>query len=672
VQPGDTYVRLKPHAPTVVPGLAVVALMLIWAVHNGGYDEESWYWGTLAALGIFGATMLLLGRRGLRLRRASLIAIGLFALYTAWSYLSIAWAQSPGDALAGSDKTLLYLLVFTLLIVLPWTPRGALVALLTFVIGVGVIGIVLLFRLAAHDHVGALVIEGRLAAPTGYFNATAALFMMDALAATLLASRRELPGILRGLLAAFACSGLQLALIVQSRGWLFTLPLVALATIVVAPDRLRVAATAVIPVVGALVPIRRLLDVFQSENGTALAHASARAGQAGLLICVAVFVIGTLAAWGDGLNRAPSLSRARRRLIGSALSIVAVVAMSASFVALTHGHPFKFISRQWNGFSHVETNFSHTSHFGDVGSGRYDFWRVSLDAVLAHPIGGLGQDNFADYYVVHRHTGEETSATHSLELRLLAHTGVVGFVVFVAFLVAALRLAIRGRRRPDALARGVAGAALIPLVVWVIYGSIDWFWEFPALSAPALGFLAVAASLGASESAARTTPARTRPARVRPIPRAVAPLAGAVALIVGVVVVGMPYLSQREVSLASNISNTNPTAALHDLKIAAQLNPLDSAPGRLAGTIALENAEYSVAEQRFRQSISRERLGWFSWLGEGLAASALGQRQQAHADFVTANSINSRQPAVQEALARVYSRAPLTSAQAFKLLVVVD
>ena len=56
-----------------------------------------------------------------------------------------------------------------------------------------------------------------------------------------LAARRELPGPLRGALIAFACAGLQLAVIVQSRGWLFTLPLVAIVAIVVVPDRLRVA-----------------------------------------------------------------------------------------------------------------------------------------------------------------------------------------------------------------------------------------------------------------------------------------------------------------------------------------------------------------------------------------------------------------------------------------------
>ena len=65
-----------------------------------------------------------------------------------------------------------------------------------------------------------------------------------------------------------------------------------------------------------------------------------------------------------------------------------------------------------------------------------------LDAFLAHPIGGLGQDNFADYYVSRRRTDEEPAWTHSLELRLLAHTGLVGFLLFAAFLVAAIAAAM--------------------------------------------------------------------------------------------------------------------------------------------------------------------------------------------------------------------------------------
>ena len=279
MQPIRLPARLRPHTVALVPGLIAVALFVLWAVHDGGYDSDTWYWGALLVLALLVASLAGLGARLGGLPRAAKLGLALFTLYVAWSYLSITWAASPGDALQGSNRALLYLVVFALMLALPWTPEGALLALLTFTIGVGVTGIVLMFRLASGSHVGSLVIEGRLSAPTGYFNATAALFTIGALLATGLACQRRLPGPLRGLLVAFACSGLQLALIVQSRGWLFTLPLVVIAVILVSTDRLRLAAAAIIPLVGALLPLHRLLDVYQAGQGLALTHAAEKAGQ---------------------------------------------------------------------------------------------------------------------------------------------------------------------------------------------------------------------------------------------------------------------------------------------------------------------------------------------------------------------------------------------------------
>ncbi|MGA8721588.1 MAG: O-antigen ligase family protein, partial [Solirubrobacteraceae bacterium] len=434
---GQIPARLKPHAVALIPGGITVALMLVWAVHDGGYDEDTWYWGALTLLALFTTIVIARGVAATRVSRAGLIALGAFALYVAWSYLSITWAQSPGDALTGSNRALLYLLVFATMLVLPWTARGALLALLVFAIGVGIVAIVLLFRLAGPDRVDGLIIGGRLAAPTGYFNSTAALFTIEALVAIALAARRELPAALRGLLIAFACAALQLGVIVQSRGWLFTLPLVAIVAIVILPDRLRVAAVAVLPVAGAALPVHRLLAVYDNATGAGLNHAAARAGQAALLICAAEFVLATLLAWAESRIPAPRLTVVQRRTLGTIVTALAVAAVAVGSVAATHGHPVRFIERQWNGFSQPQTT-STGSHFTDVGSGRYDFWRVSLDAFLAHPIGGLGQDNFDDYYVRHRHTGQEPSYTHSIELRLLAHTGIVGFVLFVTFIVAAI------------------------------------------------------------------------------------------------------------------------------------------------------------------------------------------------------------------------------------------
>ena len=138
------------------------------------------------------------------------------------------------------------------------------------------------------------------------------------------------------------------------------------------------------------------------------------------------------------------------------------------------------------------------------------------------------------------------------------------------------------------------------------------------------------------------------------------------------VVLAFPYLSAHEVQVASRASATSSSAALDDLRLAAKLNPLSSDPGRLAGAIALRNGRWTLALRQFRNSLSAEPGGWFSWLGAGLAESALGEPEQAHRDFVVAKRINARQPAVQDALQRVFSKSPLTSDEAFKLLVLLQ
>jgi hypothetical protein len=667
--------------PAVLPGTIGIVLMLLWAEHDGGYDQDTWYWGALVLLAVLAASAVRVGP-SLPLRRRAKWAIALFALYVLWSYASIAWAGSPGDALDGSNRALLYLIVFSLFAILPWTPEGALAMLVAFALGVGAIALAVMYRLAAADQVSRLVEDGRLIAPTGYFNSSVALFMTAALLATALSVRRELAAPIRGLLIASACLDLQLALIGQSRGWLFTLPLVLIFSLAIVRNRFRTAAAALIPTVATVVPIGLLLKVFQASTAAALDHAAARAGRAGLLIFAVAFFVGTLIAWADALVPHPDFSaRARKSLAAALITIAASGAVAGAFVA-THGEPLQFVERQWNGFSHGQTGGG-SSHFATVGSHRYDVWRVALDAFVANPIGGLGQDNFDNYYVIHRRSDEEPAWPHSLEMRLLACTGIVGFLLFVGFLIAALRGAVRvvrSSRRPapgtrDLLGPAVCAIALLPLVDWLLHGSVDWFWEMPALGAPALGFLGMAVALdrpagvAGNNAAADLAPrAAMEPGRTWRRPACLT--VGGLAMITAVAALGFPYLSVREVSTASDLQASNPGAALSDLKLAAQLDPLNAEPGRLGGTIALDDGLFSQAEQFYQQSIDRDPGGWLAWLGKGLAASALGDSATATQALTVAVSINKQEPASRLALERVNTTHPLSPRKALAMIVI--
>jgi Flp pilus assembly protein TadD len=211
----------------------------------------------------------------------------------------------------------------------------------------------------------------------------------------------------------------------------------------------------------------------------------------------------------------------------------------------------------------------------------------------------------------------------------------------------------------------MAGIALLPLIVWLIHGSVDWFWEMPALSAPALAFLAMAGALTEEGNAvAASAPARQGRART-----AVVAACGIAAFVAAVIVLSFSYLSVREVSIGSDLRGSNPTQALAHLQTAADLNQYDSEPARLAGTTALQTGSYEEALARFGQATARQPGGWFSWFGAGLAASELGEPAVARHNFEVAKSLNRSQLVIKDALARVDSPTPMTPQQGLDELV---
>ncbi len=661
--------RLRTEGIVLVPALAVVALLVYWAAHGGGYAATTWEPSALVVLGLLAATVVGLGLDRIRLSRPAAIALGALAAYTAWSYLSIAWAATPGEALDGANRTLLYLLLFALFAILPWRTWTALTALSAYALGIGGLAVVTLARIGSAGAVASLFIEGRLSEPVGYVNGTAALFLVGAVVSMALAARRELPVGLRAPLLALATASLQASVLPESRGWLFALPIVLVLAVALVPGRVRFVLWMLPPIAGTLVALPALLDVYArideadgvAASRRALVDAGAHASTVALVASAVVLAAGLLLALADRRTTvSASVARGANRVAVGLAVAAAVVGVAAGLVA-THGRPDRTIADYWERSNGYQTIAAGESRFALAGSNRPDFWRASLDAVAAHPIGGLGQDNWGDFYLRHGRSDEQPRWTHSLELRLLAHTGVAGFLLFAGFLVAALVAALRGRRRTPTLAAAAAAVACLPAVVWFVHGSVDWFWEIPALSGPAFAFLALAGALMCQEGSAGTpsTAPWTRLARA---------LAGAglgLLALLAAAALALPYLAAREVTAAGAGWRADPTRAFEQLDRAASLNPLSSRPALVAGTIALELREPAAAERRFSQALERSGDDWFAYFGRGLAASALGERDRARGSYQQARRLDPREPLLRDALDRVGGRHPLTASEAF-------
>ncbi len=278
-----------------------------------------------------------------------------------------------------------------------------------------------------------------------------------------------------------------------------------------------------------------------------------------------------------------------------------------------------------------------------LGSNRYDFYRVAFDEFVAHPLVGIGADNFAEAYLAHGRSNETPHYPHSVELRTLADTGAVGALLAVVGLGAALVACWRAlARNPDPLARGVAAAAVAGFAYWVVHGSLDWLWEFAGLGAPAFALLGLGCALAPRGALVRAGPRGWRgrwPAAT-----------GALLALAAVVSFTAPWLSELQVQSAARLWVRAPQQAYARLDSAARLNPLGDEPYVVAGSIALRLGEVGRADHEFALALQRTPGDAYATLERGAIASAQGRRREALVLLERAARLNPRDPLTREAL----------------------
>ncbi len=663
-----------------VPMAPILALLTWWTVDGGGYDATKWLPGTVVAVALLALVLVLRPRDAPGLPRPLALALAGLGGLVAFSYLSIAWADAPGAALQGSHRVLLYAAIAATSALLPWTAGTVTVAVGWLVGAAGLAAAVALIKLHGATSTVGLFVDARMSFPTGYQNATAALFTMAGVPAVMLASRRELPLLLRPALLAIATACECLALTSVSRGWLFTLPIVVLVTIVIVPRRVRFVVFAV-PVAIAVAAISHpALQAYRAGRGRELSVAAPDVARAAhhlpgpiLIATLAVAAVGLALAVAD---RAVTLGEARERALRRAALAGAVVALLAGAgvgVAVAHD-PLGAPSRAWKSFTRKDAKPDQPgkSRFSELGSSRYDFWRVALDEFERHPIAGIGQDNFAQPYLALRHSSQEPRWTHSIELRALTHTGIVGAALLLAAL-GGLAWGVATARRNGPAAGQAAVIAALPGVVWLVHGSVDWLWEFPALSGWALVLAAGGAALAGRPAGRAAPPAPAsgdadgdQPNASGGRRRVLGAAVGLVALAL-MVLPALDWVAERDVELAQRQWPRDPFAALHRLDRAARLDP-SARPRLVQGLIAAQIGDEPRAVAAFRAAHEREPHDWYALFNLGLLASQMKTTDTARTFLRDALRQDPRDTVVREAVKRVDTSHPMTFEEAASLL----
>lgn len=651
-------IRAAGFGVELIPGALALALFVVWALTEGGFEPTAWYPGALFVAGLLVAIAVPLARRAPLPPRLSLLAIAAFAAFTVWGFISIVWADAPGDAWDGSNRTLLYLTVFALFALPAWRPASAAALLGAFSVAIAAVGVVVVVDASSSADPTLSFIHGSLAEPTGYHNATAALLCGAVFGALALASRREAPWAVRGLLLASATVLVEISLLAQSRGSLIAFPIATAVYLIAMPQRSRAIVAALPVAAAAALAAPTLLDVYPAadDGDPAAAAALDDALRAIGLSFVAVLGLGTLAAFADSRLRPPEgVSRAGRWAVASlaAAGLVAAVAVALNAT----GDPVDWADERWEEFKagEQEGTLADSRFAGGLGTNRYDFWRVALNEARDRPLTGSGIESFAVDYVRERRSDEEPLHPHSLPIRIVSQTGLVGALLFASFLVLAVAAAVRARARAGAgLAAAIWAGAIASFAYWFVHSSADWLWAFPALTAPALAWLALAGRLEGVDGPGGDPKPETR-SRV-----------GALAIIATVVLAlavaasyALPWTAARDVERAAASWGANPEAAYERLDRARDLNPLSDRADLVAGAIAVRLDDLAGAREAFGRALDRRPEAWYPLLMLGAIDAVEGERAAAIAHLDESRRANPRDPLVRSVLADVRRDRPV-------------
>jgi tetratricopeptide (TPR) repeat protein len=579
---------------------------------DGGFQTGTWYAAGLWLVLLL-AVLLVTLPAPRRPPAPLLAAVGLLAAYAAWSYLSIGWAEQKAMAWEGANRTAFYAVVLALLSLWPLRARAAAWVVGAFAVGIAVVGAVELLQALAADDPRAWFLSSRFAQPVGYVNGNTALWTAAFWPCLVLGSRREVAPPLRALLMGAAVLLAGLALMGQSRGWFFSLPIVAIIYLVLSRDRVRALLWLLGAGVAAAATAPLAFDLYDALGdgtgiGAALDSTATAIAVAAAVTALVTFVIAHA-------ERRMPVPRKVVQASGRALrgAVIAAVVFAIVLGLAGVGDVGSRLDTAWSDFKRGAEPDTRGTRFGTaLGSNRYDFWRVGLGEFADRPIAGIGADNFQLVYARERRSPEEARYPHSLPVRVLSQTGLVGAALLLGALAAAVATVAVTARRRRAVGSAAAVAGIVSCLYWVVHGGVDWLWEFAGLGATAFALLGIALALRPR------TPARAGwrgQALLGSRPAVAAVGVGAMLLCLAF---GAPWLSGRLADNAARTWQADSDAAFRDLDRAAALNPLSEQPNLLAGAIALRLGDADRARAEFADALERQPSDHYALLELGM------------------------------------------------------
>jgi hypothetical protein len=342
------------------------------------------------------------------------------------------------------------------------------------------------------------------------------------------------------------------------------------------------------------------------------------------------FVLGAGAAFAAAwfLHYRPGPER-ERLLLRAATGVAIACVLAGVIVVSASGNPLGGTTSVGSG----------PSRLGESSlNNRWGWWKEAWHGFTAEPLGGTGAGSFELVHRKFRDSSVDVLETHDLPLQFASETGIVGLVLWIGAMGAALLGAWRALGRLEGDEREAALALGLVVPAFLVHGLLDYDWDFVALAGPLLfviGFLLAAGR------------APVRVGRHYAWVAAVVLVAWA-----GLYSIAAPRIAAARVDDAySQIERGRLEQAASSAKSAHSLNPLSIAALQAWASVEEDTGKLARARELYAQAVDLQPLNWASWYQLGLYdREVLGHDDAARRELMRARQLDPHNCQVLKAL----------------------
>jgi hypothetical protein len=610
--------------------LVVLIFAGVYAAFNNGatsIPQESRLQVGIAATGLVCGLGVAAG--GLRAGRTMLAwsGVALLSGFALWSMLSALWSAAPDESWIAANRAIAYAVVTAVAIAAAAStrdaPRGV-------AIGIGAASL-----LVALYALGGKIIPGlhfasfdlnpgddfsRVREPIGYWNAVGILCVMAAPVCIWLAAFPDAAPRLRiGALLALTVLLLTTAT-TYSRGALLAYVAVLVVMVGAGPQRLRRLAVGVGAVIAALPSIVVAFGLHNLSSSGLSLHA--REGSGAVLGLVLLLSLAAVAVAANELLRVERRARwtekhLRRVWRGLAIAVLGCLVIAAGALAASGRGIGGEISYQVDSFKQPKAGPGNDPSrlISSNGSNRWIWWQEALGAFSDKPLGGWGAGSFPVVRYLYRRYDAPVRSTHSVPLQFLSETGVVGALLGLGGIGLLGAAASAQVRRSSGIERSARLALLAAAAAWAVQSLVDWDWEIPAVTIPALVCAAVAAAPAPSGNRRGVRPAA-------PALLAIACALGAVLLAASA---ALPSLAEtKRLEALRDAGAGSLKGAASDAELSHKLDPLSVDPLFTEAGIAHSRGQNARAITLLAEATRLQPDNYVTWQRLGQLELSLG------------------------------------------------